>query len=47
MSVLREANQEVNPKLAELARQGGGGYRKRGKFKGESVNRSQVEVKQL
>ncbi|PNF14191.1 ATP-dependent RNA helicase p62 [Cryptotermes secundus] len=30
VSVLREANQEVNPKLAELARQGGGGYGKRG-----------------
>jgi len=30
ISVLREANQEVNPKLDELARQGGGGYSKRG-----------------
>ncbi|XP_021923571.1 ATP-dependent RNA helicase p62-like isoform X2 [Zootermopsis nevadensis] len=29
VSVLREANQEVNPKLDELARQGGGGYGKR------------------
>jgi len=31
VSVLREANQEVNPKLDEMARQGGGGYGKRGK----------------
>lgn len=30
ISVLQEANQEVNPKLRELARQGGGGYGKRG-----------------
>jgi ATP-dependent RNA helicase DDX5/DBP2 len=30
ISVLREANQEVNPKLHELARQSGGGYGKRG-----------------
>ena len=30
ISVLQEANQEVNPKLHELARQRGGGYGKRG-----------------
>jgi len=30
ISVLQEANQEVNPKLRELARQGGGGYGRRG-----------------
>jgi superfamily II DNA/RNA helicase len=32
VSVLQEANQEVNPKLTELARQGGGGYGKRSKY---------------
>jgi ATP-dependent RNA helicase DDX5/DBP2 len=31
VSVLREANQEVNPQLDLLARQGGGGYGKRSK----------------
>ncbi|XP_069677928.1 ATP-dependent RNA helicase p62-like isoform X2 [Periplaneta americana] len=30
VSVLREANQEVNPKLDEMAKFGGGGYGKRG-----------------